>query len=363
MSPIDLLVLQQRFRELGRLRMGIKTSSGAPTSIETWRLTSANRALLDVAAGLWGGEVRPWNGAPDAGQFELITETGVVPIAVPPGLDPVSQWLEQWNRGGCTHRCNGQWNVITDSACSCNPEARKCKPTTRINLLLPDLPDLGVWRLESHGWNAAAELPGTLALISAAAAQGLMLPGTLRIEDRSQVKGGQTSRFRVPAIDLEVTVRELTAGGGAAAALGQAPAPPRQVGGGRAQLPPPTPLPAQPAPIGDQAAAPAQGEGKRWTMSTAQRRRLYAFATKAGISEETLRERIAAETGDPEGSTSSLTREQYDAFCERLDARAKALEQQAEAPDPPEEPEDPPEAVEGEVVDDDGRVRRRPRST
>jgi hypothetical protein len=131
---------------------------------------------------------------------------------IPPGRDPVSSWYEQWTGGGCTHRCDGVTNVITDSACSCSPENRACKATTRVNVMLPDLPDIGVWRLESHGINAAMELPGTIGVIQMASDTGRFLPGRLRIEQRMSKKDGRTNRFSVPVIDLDVTSRALMSG-------------------------------------------------------------------------------------------------------------------------------------------------------
>lgn len=211
MSPI--LDIQRRYRELGRIRMGEKGAKGQPVKLTQWRLTSSNRGLLEVAAALWGGQVKDWTGGPDEGLHELHTATGELPIVIPPGREPVSQWMEQWTRGGCTHRCDGQRNTIDDTPCSCSPEAPACKPTTRLSVMLPDLPDVGVWRLESHGWNAAAELPGTVEVIRAAAERGQFLEGRLRIEERSQVKAGKTSRFIVPVLDLDVTMRQLVSGG------------------------------------------------------------------------------------------------------------------------------------------------------
>lgn len=228
MSPI--LDIQRRHRELGRIRMGEKGPKGQPVKLTTWRLTSANRLLLDEAASLWGGEVREWEGSPTGGQWELATQTPELPIIIPPGRDPVSQWMEQWTKGGCTHRCDGERNTITDLPCSCDMTNPVCKPTTRLSVMLPDLPDVGVWRLESHGWNAAAELPGTIALIQAAAEQGRFLEGRLRIEERRQVREGKTKQFIVPALDIGVTVRELTSGHGgeiAAPATGVIEAPTR----------------------------------------------------------------------------------------------------------------------------------------
>ena len=211
MSPI--LNIQQRYRELGRIRMGEKGSKGQPVGLDHWRLTSSNRALLEEAAGLWGGEVTQWDGAPNEGTWQLTTGTDTLPIIIPPGREPVSQWMEQWTGGGCTHRCDTVRNHITDDPCSCDPENPACKATTRLSVTLPDLPDVGVWRLETHGWNAANELPGTIGLIQSAASRGEFLEGTLRIEHRSSKSGGQTRRFRVPVVDLNVKIRELVSGG------------------------------------------------------------------------------------------------------------------------------------------------------
>lgn len=234
MSPI--LTVQQRYRELGRIRMGEKGTRGAPRALGTWRLTTSNHQLLTAAAALWGGEVTAWAGAPNEGTWQLTTGTDTLPIMVPPFRDPVSQWMEQWTAGGCTHRCDTNVNVVTDEPCSCDQDNPVCKPTTRLNVMLPDLPDVGVWRLETHGWNAATELPGTIQLIQAAAQGGAYLSGALRIEARSAKRDGKTSRFVVPVIDLDVSVRELASGASQAGELVAprpalpAPAPPELPG-------------------------------------------------------------------------------------------------------------------------------------
>jgi metal-sulfur cluster biosynthetic enzyme len=103
-------------------------------------------------------------------------------------------------------------NAINGEACSCNPENRACKATTRLNVLLPDLPGIGVWRLESHGWNAAMELPSATDMIARVRDKGSDLPGVLRLEQRTSKKDGKTMRYAVPVIDLNVTVAELMSG-------------------------------------------------------------------------------------------------------------------------------------------------------
>ena len=207
-----ILDLQRRQRELGRIRMGDKGGRGQPQKLNHFRLTSSSMPLLHHASVLWGGEVKKWEGSPSEGQFELYTETDTLPIVIPPGPEPVSQWYEQWSAGGATHRCDGVTNNITDTPCSCDPDKRACKATTRASVMLPDLPDVGVWRLESHGINAAYELPGTIEVIQMASARGRFLTGRLRIEHRTSKKAGQTRRYIVPVIDLDVTVSALMSG-------------------------------------------------------------------------------------------------------------------------------------------------------
>lgn len=192
--------------------MGERGAKGQPVRLDKFRLTSPAKHLLDAAAALWGGEVQPWSGAPTDGQWELYTQTDVLPIIIPPGREPVSSFYETWSGGGCTHRCDGVTNYITDTPCSCDPEKRTCKATSRLSVMLPDLPDIGVWRAESHGINAAMEWPGTIAVLQMASDAGRFIPARLRLEQRMSKKDGRTNRFVVPVIDMDITSRELMAG-------------------------------------------------------------------------------------------------------------------------------------------------------
>jgi hypothetical protein len=208
MSPI--LDLQRRFAEVGRIRAGAKGAKGQPQKLDAWRLTSANRQALDAAAGLYGGDVRPWQGASTPGQFELFTETRTLDVMVPPSQEPYSAWYEQWSGGGCERRCDGVRDHLNDQPCSCDAANRACKPTLRVSLALHRIPGLGVWRYESHGFYAATELPATLDLLAAAASRGQYLTGFLRLEERAtKTKANGTRRFMVPVLDLEQTIGEL----------------------------------------------------------------------------------------------------------------------------------------------------------
>jgi hypothetical protein len=214
---MSLIDVQRRLMELGRIRLGEKGPKGEPRRLTKFRLTSASKPLLDAAAELYGGTVREWKDAPDEGYYELLTETDTLDIVLPPGtvspdgeiLPPYSQFYELWSKGGIQRRCDGRTEAIGGTACLCDPDNRECQVTTRVNVMLPRVPGIGVWRLESKGWNAAVYLPGTLDLLSAASTGGFM-KAILRIEQRTVKRNGQTRHFTVPVLDLpELTVGQL----------------------------------------------------------------------------------------------------------------------------------------------------------
>src|SRR5215471_20884488 len=74
--------IQRRMTELGHIRMGDKKGSGKDPrrKLVNWRLTSADRTLLDGAVAEYGGTVQPWEDAPDEGYFEAYLETDVLHI-------------------------------------------------------------------------------------------------------------------------------------------------------------------------------------------------------------------------------------------------------------------------------------------
>ena len=213
---MPIIELQKRMYERGRIRIGQKSAKGAPQKLDRFRFTSAAKENLLPIAAAYGGEVVEWTPADGRKQWEVITDSARLPILVPP--NPVSQWLELWSGGGCQRRCDGVRDVISDSPCLCDPdpEKRACKPTTRLNVVLRDMPGIGVWRLESHGWNAAVELPGLAEFVMRADG---MVPAFLTLEERVTKRDGKTNRFMVPGIDVEVTPSQLLAGQTAAAAI------------------------------------------------------------------------------------------------------------------------------------------------
>lgn len=216
-----LLDIQAQQVEVGRIRLGAtetrnKRGGGtyqAPVKLERFRLTSRSETLIRTAAAVYGGEPEPWE--PQSGgaqQWQVVIEATTIAVIVPP--EACSQFYESWANARCTRRCDGARELIEDIPCVCGPDpaqkkARGCKPTTRVSLMLADLPGVGVWRLESHGYHAAAELPAVVDLLSAA---GGNLPARLEMEERSaEVPDPRDSnktvisRFMVPVLHVEAT--------------------------------------------------------------------------------------------------------------------------------------------------------------
>src|SRR5664279_3397904 len=131
----------------------------------------------------------------------------------------------------------------TPCLCPSDPDRRAelakkgsaCKPTTRLNVMLPDLPDLGVWLLSSHGFNAANELGGAAEVLAHARNSGVIIPAKLRLEHREvRVPDEKPKQFVVPVLELIPTLRELASlqSGDISASLPAAPPQMAAIGSG-----------------------------------------------------------------------------------------------------------------------------------
>lgn len=211
--------LQRRDTEVGRIRLGTRTN-GKQHALDTFRFTSGAQHLIEEIAALYGGEVKPWvNDGKHL--FEVITAVNIIPIYLPPQkIDP---WYESWGKGVCLRRCDGIRDTIHDKPCDCAfdelGKPSKCKPTTRVNVMLADVQGLGVWRLETHGIYAAGEMVQLSERI-----QGIRmpLPARLFLEARDGKKFNrekqkvETQDYNVPVILIDsVTSRHVQIGGDA----------------------------------------------------------------------------------------------------------------------------------------------------
>ena len=215
---MPILDLQRRLAEVGRIRLGeqVTTRSGkkAPAKLTRFRFTSPSAEIIDQAANLYGGTPNDWS-APSGPQREVVTEATSIPVLIPPGDMAFSQWYEMWSGGGCQKRCDGRFDIQRDRACDCDPDARECKPTTRVSMVLPEMAGVGLWRVETHGFYAATELGATVELLQSLA-PGRLVPGRLRLDARTvkrTVDGKpQTRNYVVPVLDIEGTMAQIGRG-------------------------------------------------------------------------------------------------------------------------------------------------------
>lgn len=211
--------LQSRLTQVGVIRLGQKVTGNngkqRPEKLETLRFTSPSKSLVDAVAALYGGEVKPWQ-ANTGAQWEVVTGAKEIPVLVPPQrIDPN---MEHWGNGYRDRMCDGETEAIRQRPCLCaqmqqdgrRVDARElCKPTTRMSVMLADVPSLGTWKIESHGWNAAAELPTLAASIESAPQP---IPARLEIQvrekkdfDPSKPQGKQVESkvFMVPVLHFD----------------------------------------------------------------------------------------------------------------------------------------------------------------
>jgi hypothetical protein len=224
-----ILTLQRQARELGRLRTGWSvphkdpTKRPVPVKSKTWVLSSHAEHYVAAAADAWGGTVERWqpqgNGAP---QFRVVTKRESLDALLPPG-DPLSQHNEMWSKGGCQRRCDGQTEMLTRRPCMCaaqfgeewhlQPKGRVCAATSRLNVILPDMPDVGVWRAETHSFYAANEWGGTVDMVLSGTNGKGLVPVALRIEPRTRVANGETKHFPVVVVEIRgITPRQALSG-------------------------------------------------------------------------------------------------------------------------------------------------------
>jgi hypothetical protein len=228
---MPIKTLQQQQAQVGRIRIGHqvpgKNGRSRPEKLDRFRFTTPSRGLADAVAARYGGTVTPWQPEGRPAEFEVVSDATSLPVLVPPR--PVTQFYELWSGAGCQRRCDGETETISGDACKCPldhiergdlaAKGQACKATTRLKVMLPELPGIGVWRLDTHGYYAAIELPQTADFLGAVTDAGGYIRATLALEQRQVKRPGVGIRtFLVPALHVDVTPEALMAGTGTALA-------------------------------------------------------------------------------------------------------------------------------------------------
>lgn len=217
-----LLNIQRRTAEHGRLRTGY-TQGNRPVRSPNWVITSHSEEHVRRAAELWGGEPEQWQPLNSTiSQWRVITRAASIEALITPG-DPLNQYNEMWSKGGCQRRCDGETELLTRQPCLCarqfgedwhlQKKGTVCSTTSRLNVMLPDLSGMGMWRAETHSFYAAQEWGGMVDMVLAGTDGKGFIPVTLRIEPRQRVANGETKKFPVVVVELRgVTPRQALAG-------------------------------------------------------------------------------------------------------------------------------------------------------
>ena len=217
-----LLNIQRRAAEHGRLRTGFTQGNG-PSRSSTWIVTSHSEEHVHRAAELWGGKPEPWTPLNSTtAQWRVITTAPAIEALITPG-DPLNQYNELWTKGGCARRCDGETELLTRQPCLCarqfgedwhqQKKGTVCSATSRLNVMLPDLSGMGMWRAETHSFYAASEWGGMVDMVLAGTGGDGFVPVTLRIEPRQVVRDGKTKKFPVVVVELRgVTPRQALTG-------------------------------------------------------------------------------------------------------------------------------------------------------
>lgn len=212
----------RRVPQAGRLRYGVKTDR-AMKSLQHWRITSPDKDQIERLAERYGGTPRAWSPGRGRNEWEVLTESDVLDVVVPPNALGNTPIYEMWTAAGLQRRCDGvvlsiptqtpDGAIVVEQPCICEQKGQMvCKPITRLNVLLPDLPFTGVWMMEAKGWNAAHELPGMVEMVVAIQDQGFAR-AILALEQRTRTEKGKTTHFMVPVLRTPATLNELAEGG------------------------------------------------------------------------------------------------------------------------------------------------------
>ncbi len=231
--PIAALEEQMRLRQLGEIRIGhtVKLEGTnrrgqqktRPAKLDKFRFTSPNKTLLGHVAELYGGTVQPWTPANgDPAEFEVYSQATALPILIPPRA--LSLWYEMFEGHRMVRRCDGEKEMRRCTRCLCDPQGklswsdpRDCKIALRLNVMLADVPAVGVWLLQSHGKNAAVELPPMAHILERAQEY---VSGRLSLESRTTYPlEGAPFHYVVPVLEIDQKPLELMHGGSGRPAL------------------------------------------------------------------------------------------------------------------------------------------------
>ena len=208
--------IEPRLPEVGRIRLGTRQKSRSgkmvPTPSAGLVFSSESKGTLAALCQIVGGQVEAWPDGPEP--WRLISTVSSLSVQVPPQLMTEPAY-ELWSAAGLLRRCDGETcevpvetpdgPVIEQVPCQCDGVG-ECKPTSRLRVVIPQVPGIGVWIVTTHSAIAAGELSGQRRLLEAAGAT--LVPAVIAIEHERTRRGSEVPvlrlRFKVGLEELGV---------------------------------------------------------------------------------------------------------------------------------------------------------------
>ena len=205
MSPLPLIARQRALARIGEIRLGdAKDEQGhIGRKLDTFRLTSQHQEILERAAELYGGTVKPWK-SPTGDAWQVITGRSSLPVLCIPGYS-LKRAYERWDGPSKRVRhCDGEEETISGEPCICNAQGKdECKLLTRLMVLLPETGTSLGWQLSSTGETAADELDLAMKIAEGIAHGRPFVPATLSLTQRKGQLDGKATRFVVPVLGFD----------------------------------------------------------------------------------------------------------------------------------------------------------------
>ena len=191
--PIKGISEIRRLPRLGKIHLGVKATSAKgteyPRAVDYFVVKeddSTPAAAAEAFRSVYGDKPR---------QLRIMFPAEDTEIIAP-------QWYKLYGSGtGLIRMCDGERCLCRNDAgdmeeteCLCEPpggEPNGCRHMMHLQFLLPDVPGLGVWQLDTSSFHSIVNINSGLEMIRALAGRVSMIPLTLRLRPKEVSPGGK----------------------------------------------------------------------------------------------------------------------------------------------------------------------------
>lgn len=207
---------------VGRFHSGraVVNSKGKkiPEALDQWRVSTADRAVADAIAQLFGGEPIEDEHSEAENFIDVFTNADSVPVILA-GVKAIQTDMKQWNNGKLVHHCDGSHflshpsrDEMIGQPCGCPELFAERKqaaydgigpsPSITVTFRLADDPDLGEFKFQTSSWSFASvvhEYEDDLASVGGEAVAELAIELVEYVAKKGKRKG-QTISYNKPVL-------------------------------------------------------------------------------------------------------------------------------------------------------------------